>query len=236
MLEQNWRVPRRAQPGDGARRMVLTAAALCAGVGVAVTAAIVLAGSHPTWIPAALRAPTVGAAAIIRFYGGVGTLVALSLTVTVGLLAADRGLLDARRRVRAQSAHRALSVLTVVLLGTHLLTEITAHRIGALDAAVPFLGTTAFLGLGSVAAYLIVAAMWIGIVRGRFAGNGRPGLWRVLHATGYLSWPTALVHGLYAGRTPAVWVVASYLLLLLLVIVALGRRLVAERRHRRAHR
>jgi uncharacterized membrane protein YGL010W len=126
-----------------------------------------------------------------------------------------------------------VGVLAVIFLVTHVLTEVGAHRIGPVGVAVPFVTTSLYLSLGPVAAYLMLVAMWTGLVRARFAGAGRPWLWRVLHTIGYVCWPVALLHGLHAGRKPAMWVTASYLLLLILVTIAVGLRLAAERRSRR---
>jgi DMSO/TMAO reductase YedYZ heme-binding membrane subunit len=159
---------------------------------------------------------------LIRFYAGVGALVTLSLTIAAGLLASERVLLGARPRVWAQSAHRTLGVLAVICLAAHVATRL------------PFAVTTFYLALGPVAGVLMLAVAWTGLVRARFAGSARPGRWRVLHAAGYLCWPVALLHGLHAGRPPAVWVTAGYLLLLALVAAAAAVRLSAERRRRRA--
>jgi hypothetical protein len=74
---------------------------------------------------------------------------------------------------------------------------------------------------------------WTGVIRARFAGGERPWLWRVLHSVSYLCWPVALLHGLRAGRPPAVWVTASYLLLGLGVVIALAVRLHSDRVRRK---
>ncbi|HET9517481.1 MAG TPA: hypothetical protein VFO77_07150, partial [Actinoplanes sp.] len=213
---------------------------VAAGVGLGAVVVIVaaLAVGSPDRIVTlvrdnATRMSALDAVSVVRFYGGVGALVALSLGVVAGLLASDRVLLDARRRLWAQSVHRTMGVLTVGFLATHLVTEVAAQRVGPVAAAVPLFTGSPYLSLGPIAGYLITIAMWTGLIRARFAGRGRPGLWRVLHAAGYLAWPVALVHGLRAGRPAADWVVASYLLLLVVVAVVLGLRVSGERRHRR---
>jgi hypothetical protein len=176
--------------------------------------------------------PAPGAAAhavtILRYYAGVCTLVATSLTVASGLLTTDRVLLAVRQRIWVQSAHRTLSMLSVVFLALHILTEVAGGRISALAVVVPFAGGL-YTGLGTLAAYLMAMIAWTGLIRARFAGGGRPWLWRVLHSVSYLCWPIALVHGLRAGRPPAVWVTASYLLLALGVVIALLVRLHSDR-------
>ncbi|MGI5246016.1 hypothetical protein [Dactylosporangium sp. CA-139066] len=166
------------------------------------------------------------------FYCGVFTLVSLTLTVIAGLVATDRIILVARHRVWVQSVHRTLGIVAISCLGLHIGTELVAGRVGIFGALLPFTTAPFTIGAGSVAAYLMVLVMWTGIVRSRFAQNGRPWLWRPLHAVAYLSWPVALWHGLNAGRPPAVWVTASYLVLAFLTTVALGLRLSAERNRR----
>lgn len=161
-----------------------------------------------------------------EFYGGVATLVLLSLTVMVGLVATDRIVLLIRHRVLLQSAHRAMGTVAVGTLGLHILTKIAEGHASVLDPVLPFVsGRGFFVGLGTLAGYTMVAVLWTGIVRMRFAGTGRPWMWRALHSTAYVSWPIALLHGLNAGRPPAGWVTLSYLICVLLVVAALLVRL-----------
>ncbi|WDZ84645.1 hypothetical protein [Micromonospora cathayae] len=172
-----------------------------------------------------------------EFYAGVVTLVALSLTVLLGLLATDRLVLLVPHRVLMQSAHRTTGIIGVSGLVLHVLTKIATGRAAATDAAVPFLGGRGlYVGLGTVAALLMVSVLWTGLVRARFAGVGPKWLWRSLHATAYLSWPFSLLHGLGAGRPPATWVTVSYLACVLLVVVALLVRLSVSLGRRRRER
>jgi hypothetical protein len=172
-------------------------------------------------------------AGFLTFYCGVFTLVSLTLTVIAGLIATDRIILVARHRMWVQSVHRTLGIVAIACLGLHIATELAAARVGLFAALVPFTAAPMAIGLGSVAAYLMLMVMWTGIVRARFAQNDRAWLWRPLHAVAYLSWPVAVWHGLTAGRPPAVWVTASYLVLLFLTAIALGLRLSAEASRRR---
>ncbi|MEU8209652.1 hypothetical protein AB0B85_10680 [Micromonospora sp. NPDC049044] len=173
-----------------------------------------------------------------EFFAGVVSLVALSLTVMLGLLATDRLVLGIAHRVLVQSAHRATGVLGVAGLGFHVLTKIATGRAGATDALVPFVGGRGlYVGLGTVAALLMVSVIWTGIIRARFAGVGPKWLWRTLHSTAYLAWPFAVFHGLNAGRVAAPWVIFSYLGCILLVVLALLVRLSVSigRRSREQH-
>ncbi|MET8912315.1 hypothetical protein [Micromonospora sp. NPDC004551] len=161
-----------------------------------------------------------------EFFAGVVALVSLSLTVMLGLLATDRLVLLIRHRVLLQSAHRATGILGVAGLVCHVITKVAIGRAGPTDAVVPFVaGRGLYVGLGTVAALLMVGVLWTGIVRVRFAGAGPRWMWRALHSMAYVSWPFALVHGLNAGRAAKTWVVLSYLACVLLVVVALLVRL-----------
>ncbi|MFJ8834067.1 hypothetical protein [Micromonospora aurantiaca] len=157
-----------------------------------------------------------------EFFAGVVALVSLSITVMLGLLATDRLVLLIRHRVLLQSAHRATGVLGVAGLVFHVITKVAIGRAGPTDAVVPFLsGSGLYVGLGTVAALLMVGVLWTGLVRVRFAGVGPKWFWRGLHSMAYVSWPFALVHGLNAGRPAAGWVVLSYLACVVLVAMAL---------------
>ncbi|SBT45613.1 hypothetical protein GA0070611_3088 [Micromonospora auratinigra] len=157
-----------------------------------------------------------------EFFAGVVALVSLSLTVMLGLLATDRLVLHIRHRVLFQSAHRATGILGVAGLVFHVITKISIGRAGPTDAVVPFVGGRGlYVGLGTVAAFLMVSVLWTGLIRVRFAGVGPKWFWRALHSMAYVSWPFALIHGLNAGRTAKGWVVLSYLACVLLVVVAL---------------
>jgi hypothetical protein len=162
----------------------------------------------------------------LEFYAGVVVLVSLSLTVMAGLLATDRIVLLVRHRVLLQSAHRTTGVIAVTTLGLHILTKVSGGRAAPIDAVVPFVSQRGlYIGLGTIAAYLMLSTGWVGLIRARFIGRGKPWMWRALHSTAYASWPIALTHGLNAGRQPAAWVTLSYLFCVFLVVVALLVRL-----------
>ncbi|PWU45137.1 hypothetical protein DLJ46_22570, partial [Micromonospora globispora] len=173
-----------------------------------------------------------------EFFAGVVALVSLSLTVMMGLLATDRLVLLIRHRVLLQSAHRATGILGVAGLVLHVITKISIGRAGPTDAVVPFIGGRGlYVGLGTVASFLMVSVLWTGLVRVRFAGVGPKWFWRALHSMAYASWPFALIHGLNAGRPAKSWVVLSYLVCVLLVVLALLVRLSVHlgRRSREQH-
>jgi hypothetical protein len=162
------------------------------------------------------------------FYAGVLALVALTAAVGVGVVAADRIVMTPGSRVIAQAVHRAVSFAALAFLAIHIVLEILAHRSHVIDAFVPFLahGRTFYIGLGTVASDLVVVLVVTGILRGRFATR-RPWTWRAIHATAYLCWPLAIVHGLLAGRTAKPYVDWSYGACLAAVGLALVIRFVA---------
>lgn len=148
--------------------------------------------------------------AFLDFYVGVFSLVSLTATVALGLLASERVLLAAPNRVRVQLAHRIAAATGVACLTIHIAMKI--DRVSA---------------LGLAAAALVLMAATSGVLRGRFASTAKPGLWRVLHGASYLAWPMAIMHGLSAGRAPAGWVTWAYLACLAAVGAALLVRLWA---------
>jgi DMSO/TMAO reductase YedYZ heme-binding membrane subunit len=170
----------------------------------------------------------------LDFYCGVFSLVSVSLAVMGGVVAMDRIVLQPRHRMQMQLLHRAVAMASVGFLAVHVTLRVIGGHVSALDIAVPFLagGRTVFIGLGTVAAQLMIVLAATGIARGRFAYLSRPALWRSIHATAYLCWPIALVHGLQAGRSPKPWVTLSYGACVALVVAALLVRAVTSRRQK----
>ena len=128
----------------------------------------------------------------MEFYAGVFVLVSLTMTVVGGLLATDRIILKVHHRVLLQSTHRVTAVLAVAFLVVHIFTKISLGKAAPIDAAVPFITYSGlYVGLGTVASFLLLTTFWSGIIRARFVGVGPPWLWRALHSAAYLSWPIA---------------------------------------------
>jgi len=162
-----------------------------------------------------------------EFYMGVLTLVALSITIMIGLVATDRLVLSIRQRVLLQSAHRTTGLIAVTALVIHVWTKIAESHISAIDIFIPFLnqGNRLYVGFGTLSGWIMVLVMWTGIARSRFIGRGKPWMWRSIHAISYLMWPIALVHGLSAGRAAKPWVTVSYIVCILAVLIGLAVRL-----------
>ena len=164
------------------------------------------------------------------FYAGVFALIALCASTGLGLIATDRVFLHAGHRVLAQSAHRAASFGAVAFLIIHIVTEVLAQRVHALDAVVPFLSPfrTFYIGLGTIASDLLLLVLITGIMRGRFNAHGKAWRWRAIHYTAYASFVFGIWHGLLAGRSAKPYVDWSYGLLVAVVLLALAIRIVAN--------
>ncbi|GGK43923.1 hypothetical protein GCM10010124_40960 [Pilimelia terevasa] len=169
----------------------------------------------------------------MHFYAGVFILMGLTGTVIFGLVATDRIVLNPRLRVWMQAIHRCMALFSMAFLAVHVWTKATGGTITLFNAFVPFTNpgatTNLYLGLGPVSGYLMLFLFWTGIARAVFADRWSPRVWRLLHSVAYLTWPLALLHGLGAGRRPATWVTASYLLCVLAVTAALLLRLATNR-------
>ncbi|MEU4350454.1 hypothetical protein [Streptomyces sp. NPDC023838] len=156
-----------------------------------------------------------GFRAALDFTTGVLSLVCLTASVAWGLLATDRLLMTTRHRLVAQAVHRATAVSSIGFLLVHITVKIAVGHVGLLGALVPFglgvTGSDGLIGLGSLAAVLMVVTAATGALRSAFANPDRvAGHWRSVHMLAYPAWCFALVHGLYAGRQAAGWVVTLY--------------------------
>jgi len=166
-------------------------------------------------------------------YSGVFALVALTAAVAAGLIATDRLVMTPAGRVTFQAVHRALSLVAVGFLASHVLLEVLAHRSRAIDAVVPFLATgrTLYLGFGTLAADLVLLIVFTGVARRKFATHWTAA-WRAVHLTAYVCWPLAILHGLLSGRQAKPYVAWSYGACVAAVALALVVRVVATNRGR----
>jgi predicted ferric reductase len=89
--------------------------------------------------------------------------------------------------------------VTLVFLGLHIVTAVVDPftNLGWASAIVPFSSyyRTFWLGLGTIAAELLIAIVVTSLLRG-LIGHAA---WRVVHWLTYASWPIAVVHGLGTG-------------------------------------
>ncbi|MEU9089170.1 hypothetical protein ACIOEW_02085 [Streptomyces sp. NPDC087901] len=172
-----------------------------------------------------------GLRATLDFTTGVLSLVSLTAAVGWGLLATDRLFLSSRQRLVGQAVHRTAAAASLGFLLLHVTVKVSLGHVALLGALVPFGlgagGTAGLIGFGALAGLLMVVAAATGALRSAFAGPGKvAGRWRALHALSYPAWCAALVHGLYAGRPPAVWVVVMYSLCLVAVAAVLCLRML----------
>ncbi|MEU0369475.1 hypothetical protein ABZ070_04290 [Streptomyces sp. NPDC006283] len=169
--------------------------------------------------------------AALDFTTGVLSLVSLTASVAWGLIATDRLLLSPRHRLLAQGIHRATAIASLGFLLLHATVKVSLGHVSVIGALIPFglgvTGTSALIGFGSLAGFLMVVAGTTGALRSALAGNVRvAGRWRQLHMLAYPAWCFALVHGLYTGRPAATWVVTMYCLALAGVAAAVSVRLL----------
>jgi sulfoxide reductase heme-binding subunit YedZ len=159
---------------------------------------------------------------------GLATLLLLTITVCCGALA-NR----ARRpgtRVIVQYVHRATASLGLGVLTLHvatILADSLAH-VGVTGALVPFSSSyrATWVGLGTIAAYLVLVVSALGLARGRMANSALgAAIWRRLHGLSYGAWGIALVHGFLSGSDSGrIWVRLLYLACIGAVVSSIAYR------------
>ena len=163
------------------------------------------------------------------YYAGVFALIGLTTSVAVGLVATDRIFMKPGHRVMAQSVHRAVSFGTLTFLIIHITTEILAQRSHVIDGFIPFLSPyrTFYIGLGTIAADLIVLLVVTSIIRKRFTGHGKAWRWRAIHYGSYLAFVFGVLHGLLGGRSGKPYVDWSYGFAIAMTALAVAIRFLA---------
>ena len=163
------------------------------------------------------------------YYAGVLALVGLTGSVLVSLLATDRIVMTPGHRVMAQAVHRAFAFGTLAFLIIHITTEILAQRSHVIDAFIPFLSPyrTFYIGLGTIAADLIVLLVVTGILRQRFTGHGKAWQWRAIHYSSYVAFVFGVLHGLLGGRAAKPYVDWSYGFAIAVTALGLAVRFLA---------
>jgi methionine sulfoxide reductase heme-binding subunit len=136
---------------------------------------------------------------------GVVTLVLFSLVVALGIGTRSARPLFGLPRFAVTAVHRSTSLLAMVFLAVHVTTMLLDPQapLRLVDAVVPFVGSyrSVWLGLGTVAAELLVALVVTSLLRHRIGLRG----WRFVHWAAYLAWPVALAHGLGTGTDDERW-------------------------------
>lgn len=134
---------------------------------------------------------------------GVVTLLLLTAATVLGVLTARNWQSPHLPRFVTSTLHRNISVLAVVFLGVHVSSVVIDGfaPIGWLSGIVPFISPyrPVWLGLGAIAADLLLAVLISSAVRRRLGYRG----WQAVHLSSYACWPIAVLHGLGSGTDVA---------------------------------
>ncbi|MCX4762097.1 cytochrome b/b6 domain-containing protein [Streptomyces sp. NBC_01275] len=167
--------------------------------------------------------------AFLNFGAGVLSLVCLTCSVIWGLVAQDRLILNTRQRIIAQGIHRVTAVGSIAFLVVHITVKLALDHTVLIAALIPFSlgikGSAGLIGLGSLAALLMIFVGITGALRNQFAAPAEVAArWRAMHMLAYPALCAALIHGLFAGRAAKPFFMVSYELCLAGVMAALALR------------
>jgi sulfoxide reductase heme-binding subunit YedZ len=130
---------------------------------------------------------------------GVVTIVLLTITTVLGVLAIGGKPARGVPRFVTQAFHRNVALLAFLLLGVHLVTAVldTFVEIRWYEVFIPFVGSfePLWVGFGALATDLMI----IVIVTSLFRTRMNHGLWRGIHITAYALWALAIGHGIGVG-------------------------------------
>ncbi len=162
---------------------------------------------------------------------GLAALVLLTVSTSLGALITGRG--RPSTRLVLQYVHRATAGLGLGVLVLHvgtILADSYAH-VGAVGAVVPFTSgyRATWVGLGTIAAYLLLVVAVVGLARGRIAGSPRGAAgWRSLHVLAYPAWALAMLHGYMSGTDAHQrWVLLLFAGCAIAVLSSLAARLAS---------
>jgi sulfoxide reductase heme-binding subunit YedZ len=130
---------------------------------------------------------------------GVVTIVLLTITTVLGVLAIGGKPARGVPRFVTQAFHRNVALLAFVLLGVHLVTAVldTFVEIRWYEVFIPFVGSfePLWVGFGALATDLMIVVVLTSLFRTRM----NHGLWRGIHITAYALWALAIGHGIGVG-------------------------------------
>jgi methionine sulfoxide reductase heme-binding subunit len=130
---------------------------------------------------------------------GIVALLLLTGTVILGVVGTARAASARWPRLVTAGLHRNLALISIALVGVHVLTTVLDPfaSIGLAAAFIPFDSAyrPLWLSLGTVAFDLLLAVLITSLLRDRLSSS----VWRAVHLLVYLSWPIALWHGLGTG-------------------------------------
>ena len=161
---------------------------------------------------------------------GVVTIVLLTLTTVLGVLAIGGRPAGRVPRFVTQAFHRNVALLSVLLLIIHLVTAVldTFVEIRWWEMFIPFVGSyePLWVGFGALATDLMIVVVLTSLVRTRMQHN----LWRGIHITTYALWGLAIGHGIGVGTdmTENMWLltVACAIAVPLAAVLRLGRLII----------
>lgn len=134
----------------------------------------------------------------VRAAGAV-SLILLTAVVCLGIVSALRWTGPAWPRFLTVGLHRNLALLALVVLALHIVLAVVDPytALGWRAAVIPFaVGyRRLWLGLGSVAVYLILALVVTSLLRTVIGLR----VWRLVHWAAYACWPVAMIHGMGTG-------------------------------------
>jgi methionine sulfoxide reductase heme-binding subunit len=130
---------------------------------------------------------------------GVVTIVLLTITTVLGVLAIGGRPAGRLPRFVTQAFHRNVALLALLLLVAHLVTAVLDEfvEIKWYEAFVPFVGSfePLWVGFGAIAVDLMIIVVLTSLFRTRM----NHGLWRGIHITAYAMWGLAIGHGIGVG-------------------------------------
>ena len=130
---------------------------------------------------------------------GVVTIVLLTITTVLGVLAIGGKPARGVPRFVTQALHRNVALLSMLLLVVHLVTAVLDEfvEIKWYEAFVPFVGSfePLWVGFGAIAVDLMIIVILTSLFRTRMQHT----LWRGIHVTAYAMWGLAIGHGIGIG-------------------------------------
>ncbi|MGO8872848.1 MAG: ferric reductase-like transmembrane domain-containing protein [Acidimicrobiales bacterium] len=130
---------------------------------------------------------------------GLVSLVLLSATVLIGIVASVGWTNVSWPRFVSQAVHRNLSLFCLGFVGIHIVSTVADRFVPVtfVDAVLPFASPyrPIYVGLGALSFDLLLAVLFTSALRHRVGYDS----WRFVHWLAYLCWPIALVHALGSG-------------------------------------
>jgi DMSO/TMAO reductase YedYZ heme-binding membrane subunit len=133
---------------------------------------------------------------------GLVSLILLTATVVLGIVASVGWTSTRWPRFLSQSVHRNLSLFCLALIGVHVVSTVGDGYvpIGLMDAVIPFRSPyrPIWVGFGALAFDMLLAVAVTSGLRRRIGVAA----WRGVHWLAYACWPIAALHGLGSGSDP----------------------------------